>query len=81
MRRVGDVSSLVCGFDPVKPLVLLPYEGHDDQRKQDQKRHHDDQLEQWLHNSKLTTGWGVGWRALGSSVSTALGQRGTQGVV
>ena len=72
MRLVGGVSSSVCGFDPVQSLVLLPHEGRDDQREQDYKRHHDDQLKQRVHTANLSVVWGFG-RAFGS-IPPAFGQ-------
>jgi hypothetical protein len=65
-RLVGSVSSSVCGFDAVKAFVLFPHESCDDQREQEYKRHHDDQLKHQIHVRRITTVWCFGWRAFGT---------------
>src|SRR5512143_3254090 len=67
LHLVGSVSSSVCSVDFVKPLVLLPHDGRDDQREQNYNRQYDEQLSQRMkiHDAKLTT-WRSAWMAFGS---------------
>jgi len=70
---VNSVSSSVCSIDSVKPFVLFPHEGRDDQREQDYKRDHDDQMKQGIHAFNLSHRSGFAWTAFGS-IPPAFGQ-------
>jgi hypothetical protein len=53
-RALDGVSSLVPSFEPLEPFVLLPHEGHDDYREQDDKGHHNEQLQHRIHAATVT---------------------------